>query len=75
VLRRIPFKIFCKNPAAECLVSCLEKRFKEKYGTVICSEIIGAKFPEDMQRIKDENLTKGCAALTAYACEILDELL
>lgn len=52
-----------------------EKRFKEKYGTVICSEIIGAKFPEDMQRIKDENLTKGCAALTAYACEILDELL
>ncbi|HUM84121.1 MAG TPA: C-GCAxxG-C-C family protein [Lachnospiraceae bacterium] len=56
-------------------MSCLEKRFKEKYGTVICSEIIGAKFPEDMQRIKDENLTKGCAALTAYACEILDELL
>lgn len=54
-----------------------EKKFKERYNSLICEEILGANIgtEDGMKRIKEENLTKNCAALTAYACELLDELL
>ena len=55
----------------------LEKKFLEKYPSLLCEEIIGANIgtPEGMQRFKDENLAKDCPALTAYVCQILDELM
>lgn len=54
-----------------------EKRFLERYPSLQCKEIIGANIgtPEGMQRFKDENLAKDCPALTAYACQLLEELL
>lgn len=54
-----------------------EKKFLENYPSLQCKEILGADIgtPEGMQRCKEENLTKNCPALTAYACQILEELL
>lgn len=54
-----------------------EKKFLEKYPSLQCQEIIGANVgtPEGRKRFKEENLAKDCPALTAYVCQILEELL
>lgn len=55
----------------------LEKAFLEKYDSLLCEKILGANLgtPEGMKRVQEEKLTSGCAELTAYVCQILDELL
>lgn len=55
----------------------LEKAFLEKYDSLLCKDILGANIgtPEGLAEIKEKNLTSGCAELTAYVCQILDELL
>lgn len=54
-----------------------EEKFKEKYGSLICADILGASFgtEEGTKKIMEENRLSGCPALTAYACELLDELI
>lgn len=55
----------------------LEKLFLEKYDSLLCADILGANIgtPEGLKQVKEQNLTSGCAELTAYVCQILDELL
>ena len=56
-----------------------EERFKEHEitnGSVICSEILGYKIPEDMEKIlADNQLMKVCPKLAVIACDILDEMI
>lgn len=55
----------------------LENKFKERYGSLLCADIIGANIgtEEGMKRFKEENLAKDCPTLTAFVCELLDELI
>lgn len=55
----------------------LEKQFLEKYNSLLCEDIIGANIgtPEGQAKMKEGNLFAGCPALTAYVCQILDELI
>lgn len=54
-----------------------EKKFAEKYGSLLCEDILGVNIgtEEGLKKVKEENLTSGCAELTAFACQVLDELL
>ena len=55
-----------------------ETKFKERYGTIVCRELLGGysfSNPEHAQKIMTEGLTKNCPGYCAGACEILDEIL
>ncbi len=55
----------------------LEQKFKEAFGSYDCRDILGADIgtEEGRKRFVSENLAADCPALTAYTCQLLDELL
>ena len=51
-------------------------RFAEKYGSRVCSGILGYKIPEEMDKIEAENkFVTVCSHAIADACEICAEIL
>ena len=55
-----------------------EKRFTEKYGTLLCKELLsGWDFsrPGHMEKIMSGGLTRNCPQICADVCEILDDML
>lgn len=53
-----------------------EEAFIAEHGSLMCSEILGYKIPEDMEKIMQEGLMdKICPKLAVTACNILEELL
>ena len=50
-------------------VESLLQAFKDKYGTVVCRDLIGCDFqtPEGNERFKRENLINLCAEFVAFA--------
>lgn len=55
----------------------LEKKFKEAFGSYYCRDILGADIgtPEGQKRFAEEHLAADCPFLTAYTCQLLDEIL
>lgn len=55
-----------------------ENKFTEKYGTLLCKELLrGWDFsrPGHMEKIMSEGLTSCCPQICADVCDILDEML
>lgn len=54
-----------------------DRRFKEHFGSVMCGEILKANYgiPKERETIYEEERYRGCSVLTAYACQLLEELL
>lgn len=66
------------NPKLIAKTQEFEKKFKEKYGTVVCKELLGGYSfanPDEMVKIMTEGLTRNCPGFCAGACDILDEVL
>ena len=54
-----------------------DRRFKEEIGALTCAEILKANYgvAKERELIYEEERYSNCAALTAFACTLLDELL
>ena len=51
-------------------------RYKEKYGSCICREILGHKIPEELEQIEAENkFVTICSHAISDACSICAEIL
>lgn len=51
-------------------------KYKEKYGSCICREILGHKIPEELEQIEAENkFVTVCSHAIADACAICAEIL
>ena len=52
-----------------------EEAFTDEFGTLICSEMLGKKIPEEFPQAVQEGKTKTvCAPAVTLACNILEEL-
>lgn len=54
-----------------------DRRFREGCGSLYCKELLKANYgvKEERDKIYEEERYRVCALITAYACEILDDLL
>ena len=61
------------------LIQKLAEKFKEKYGTIICRELLdlpeGSDSPIPAKRTEEYYATRPCEAFVRYACEIIEELI
>ena len=53
------------------------RRFREGCGSLYCKELLKANYgvEEEREKIYEEERYRICSLITAYACEILDDLL
>ena len=61
------------------LIQSLAEKFKSKYGTIICRELLelpeGADSPIPSKRTEEYYATRPCEAFVRYAAEIVEEML